>query len=97
MHELTDNEIRNQVKTLVSRERIGWTDHAEERMELRGIDKGMIKECLSKGYFKDRPHLSNKSPSINYEFTIAATIDGNRLEVACALYPGSRIVIKTCF
>lgn len=96
MHNLSDPQIRTELKKLVSKGRVVWTAHAEERMELRGIDKGMVKECLSKGFFEGRPYLSNKSADINYEFKIVAIVDGEPLAVVAALYPDSHVAVITC-
>ncbi|MBK6999128.1 MAG: DUF4258 domain-containing protein [Rhodoferax sp.] len=94
---LSDAQVATEVRHLVSANRIGWTRHAEERMALRGIDKGQVKECLKKGVFTESPTIPNRSGDIEYTFRIEAIVDHETLIVAASLIPAKKVVVITVF
>lgn len=92
---LTDNEVLAQVRGLATRNKVGWTYHALERMAQRGFDKSQVKECLMRGAFTENPTNPNKSGDIEYAFRISANVDGDPISVAASLCPDSKVVVIT--
>lgn len=94
---LSDAQVATEVKHLASANRIGWTRHAEEKMAIRGIDKGQVKECLRKGVFTERPTIPNRSGDVEYAFRIEAIVDSETIIVAASLIPTKKVVVITVF
>lgn len=92
---LNDVEVLNRARALVSKSKIVWTRHVEERMTERGFDRSQVKECLLSGAFNERPHIPNRFGSIEYKFTMVACVDGERIEVAASLVPDQHVVAIT--
>src|SRR5438309_32487 len=94
---LTDAEVLEQVRRLVSQGRIRWTVHIEQQMAKRGIAKDQVKQCLMTGYFEERPAVPNRPGEIEYAFRMAAKVDGEQVRVAASLIPNKRVVAITVF
>lgn len=95
--ELTEAQVADGVKRLAAANKLGWTRHAEERMAERGIDKGMVRECLRYGNFSEAPHIPNRNGEIQYKFTMTCNVDGEKVVAAASYYPDSKIVVITVF
>lgn len=95
MEQLRDDEVLRDVRELVSQRRIRYKVHAETRMEERGYDKSQVAECLAKGWFSERPHISNRPGPIEYKFCIEANVDGDVMRVAAALRPSDSVIVIT--
>ncbi len=92
---LADAEVLRAVRALVSQSKIGWTDHAEDRMAERGFSKGQVKKCLQNGYFSESPTIPNRPGAIQYKFTMQAVDEGSRIAVAASLIPDKKVVVIT--
>lgn len=92
---LNDHQVLEQVRTLVRRGKIGWTDHVEQRMAERGFERGQLRQCLLAGYFLERPYSPNKSGELEYKFTIGGNVDGETIHVAASLIPEKKVVVIT--
>ena len=75
--------------------KIGWTRHAEERMEQRGYDKSQVKECLMKGTIIESPTIPIGSKTIEYVFTIKSRVDFEDIRVVAKLIPARMTVVIT--
>lgn len=95
--ELTDGEVRQQVRDLVGKDKISWHPHVEERMAKRGYDRGQIKECLVRGIFSERPTIANRRGPIQYDFRMRGTVDGDQIEVGASLIAESHVRVVTVF
>jgi len=95
--ELTEAQVADGVKRLAATNKLGWSRHVEDRMAQRGIDKGMVRDCLKNGFFSERPYIANKPGAIQYKFTMTCVVDGERLVTAASYYPESKIVVITVF
>ena len=93
--QLSDRQVAEEVRALVKANRIQWSRHAEQRMAERGIDKGMVKECLKKGQFAERPTNPNRAGAPQYAFRMETSIDQVDLAVAAALVPSTKVVVIT--
>lgn len=94
---LTDNDVLEGVRELTAAGSIRWTDHAEDQMADRGVDKGQIKACLRKGFFTERPTIANRPGPVQYVFRMEASVDGVRIAVAAGLVPDKKVVVITVF
>lgn len=94
---LSDQEVERQVRQLARQGRNRWTTHAEEKMAQRGISKDQVKQCLTAGYFEERPTISNRPGDIEYKFRMAAIVDGEPIRVVASLNPSSAVVVITLF
>ena len=92
---LSDSEVLQNVKALVRKNRIRFTVHAEERMAERGFDRSQVKDCLSSGFFVERPSVPNRNGSIEYKFNMQAVIDGDTMQVVACLRPDENILVIT--
>lgn len=63
---LTDNQVLTEVQALARQSKVGWTQHAQERMAERGFDKGQIKRCLASGSFIEQPYIPNRNGELEY-------------------------------
>ena len=94
---LSDGEITEQVRRLVSQGRIQWLPHALSQMADRGIAKDQVKECLQVGYYEEPPTVPNRGGAIEYKFRMAAKVDGDQLQVVASLVPDSKVIVITAF
>ena len=92
---LTDSEVLTAVQTFARQSKIGWSTHAQERMAERGFDRGQIKQCLSLGYFIERPHIPNRGGELEYKFTLEGNVDGECINVVASLIPEKKILVIT--
>lgn len=92
---LSDNDVATQVAALTKGNLIKWTDHAEQRMKERGIDKSQVKECLMKGSFGERPHIPNRFGDVEYKFRMEAVIDSEPIAVVAVLKPEDKVLVIT--
>jgi hypothetical protein len=94
--ELTEAQVTEQVRALARQRKIRWSAHAEDRMELRGISKDQVCECLLKGTYVEAPCIANKQ-QFQYEFRMQATVDGDQINVIASLIPQSHVTVITSF
>lgn len=94
---LSDADVSAEVKKLTSANHVGWTRHAEEQMAQRGFDKGIVKECLKKGGFTERPTIPNRNGEVEYKFRMEAVIDNVCIAVAASLIPAKKVIVITVF
>lgn len=94
---LGDSIVLEQVRVLATQRKIAWTRHAEERMVERGIDRGMVRECLMGGAFTENPFIPNRSGEVEYKFTMSSMVDGEQIVVAASLCPERKVVVITLF
>ncbi|OMG54686.1 hypothetical protein BJN45_05600 [Azonexus hydrophilus] len=92
---LSDFEVLQDVRALVRRNRIRFTVHAEERMAERGFDRSQVRDCLSSGFFVERPSLPNRNGVVEYKFNMQAVIDGDTMQVVASLRPDENVVVIT--
>lgn len=97
VYALTDAEVADGVRAVVLARGVHWSRHANERMAERGIDRGMVYECLSKGNFSERPFQPNVSGDFQYKFTMQSIIDGELVTVAASYIPTTKLVIITAY
>lgn len=91
----SDLEVLNAVRSLAAKNKIAFTRHAEERMQLRGIDRSTVKKCLTKGNFAEPPTIPNGIGEIEYIFKMHAKIDGDSVEVVAKLLPNTCAIVIT--
>lgn len=94
---LTDAQVAAGVRKVVEARHVRWTRHAQERMAERGIDKGMVYECLSKGYFSEKPISPNVAGEFQYKFTMECVVDGETVTVAASYIPTTCVVVITVY
>lgn len=94
---LTNAEVMEQVRRLVSQGRVSWTRHILERMAERGLSKEQVKECLRIGYFEEEPTVPNRGGEIEYKFLMRAKVEGEQIRVAASLIPATRVVAISVF
>jgi hypothetical protein len=92
---LSDQEVRDELRRLVRQGKIAWTDHAGTRLAERGFERGQVRECLLAGYFTEAPTIPIGSKRIGYQFRMQATVEGVRIAVAACLYPEQNVVVIT--
>ena len=90
---LSDGQVAAEVRSLVAKGKVRWTDHAEEMLEERRYSKDEAKECLRKGQFVEAPHVPNRPGKIQYAFAMASNVDGRSIKVVAALVPSERVVV----
>lgn len=95
--DLTDAEVQAGVRVVVQSGHVRWSRHAQERMAERGIDKGMVYECLTKGYFSEPPIVPNVAGDFQYKFTMVCSVDGDNVSVAASYIPATAVVVITVF
>lgn len=92
---LTDNQVLDETRILVRKNKVGWTIHAEERMAERGYERGQVKQCLLSGHFIEQPTIPNKGGDIQYKFKLHASVDGEDIDVVASLFPKTKVVVIT--
>ncbi len=90
---LSDGEVLEGVRTLVSQGRISWKYHAKLRMAERGYEPGEIRQCLLSGHFVEGPVIPNRAGDVQYEFKMRATVDSVAIDVVASLVPESKVVV----
>ena len=92
---LSDSQVLEGVRALVLKNRVRFTDHAEDRMAERGFDRGQIKDCLRSGFFAEKPFIPNRNGPIEYKFNVQADIDGETMQVVACLRPDENVLVIT--
>lgn len=93
--QLTDNQVLNEVLALVKEGKVAWTQHVQERMAERGYERGQIKQCLSTGYFIEKPYIPNIGGELQYKFMLEGKVDGEAINVVASLIPDKKVVVIT--
>lgn len=90
---LTDNQVLNEVRVLVRKNKVVWTTHAEQRMAERGYERGQVKDCLLSGCFFERPYHPNRVGDLQYQFALDGNVDGEPIRVVASLIPEKKVVV----
>ena len=87
---MNDQTLRRKIAGLVSADSANMilTSHAKQQMKKRKVTDMQVLHVLKKGLIVEGAHLNIRG---NWQCTLGATIAGDRIKVAAALWAGSEI------